>query len=71
VERYRLVNNGYGLQGIVTLEDPIAFTAPLTVYQQWRRQDYAMLESVCADGTNSYYANDDSSSVPTADKPDF
>jgi len=70
IERYRLVNGGYGLQGIVTLEDPVAFTAPLTVYQQWRREDYPMLESICSEGVNSYYGNDDAS-VPIADKPDF
>jgi len=70
VERYRLVNGGYTLQGIATLEDLIALTAPLTVYQQWQREDYPMLESTCAEGVNSYYGSTDAS-VPIADKPDF
>jgi hypothetical protein len=70
VERYRLVNGGYTLQGVVTMEDPIAFTEPYSVYQQWRRQDFPMIESVCAEGVNSYYGSTDSS-VPVAEKPDF
>jgi len=70
VERYRLTNGGYTLQGIVTVEDPIAFTTPWTVYQQWQREEYPMLESTCADGANSYYGSDDAS-VPIAEKADF
>ena len=70
IERYRLVNGGYGLQAIVTLEDPIAFTEPLTVYQQWDRAAGPMLETICAEGTNSYFGDTDSS-VPVAGKPYF
>jgi hypothetical protein len=70
VERYSLTNGGYTLLGVVTVEDPIALTAPLTMYQQWKRQDDPMLESTCSEGANSYYGDNDAS-APTADKSDF
>jgi hypothetical protein len=69
-ERFKLTNGGYSMQAIVTLEDPIALTEPLTVYQQWDRDEHAMIESICAEGTNSYYG-EGAGSVPTAGKADF
>lgn len=72
VERFHLVNGGDTLEAIVTIEDPIALTAPLTVYQRWNKLQGEMIEVSCAENNVSYLGRDaDGTSVPVADKPDF
>ncbi len=73
VERYHLVDDGETLEAIITIEDPIAFTAPLTVYQHWRKTKLPMIEVSCSENNISYYGDKDNlaSVAPTADKPDF
>ena len=74
VERYHLVDDGETLEAIVTMEDPIALTAPLTVYQHWRKIRLDMIEVSCSENNISYYGDKEagpSSFAPTADKADF
>jgi hypothetical protein len=71
VERFQLVNGGQALQAIVTIEDPVALTSPLTVYQRWNRIEGEMIEVACSENNTSYMAGVTESPVPVADKPDF
>jgi hypothetical protein len=70
VERFQLVNNGQALQAIVTIEDPVALTSPLTVYQRWNRIEGEMLEVACAENNTSHMIAVQEP-APAADKPDF
>jgi hypothetical protein len=70
VERFQLVNGGDVLQAIVTVEDPIALTAPLTVYQRWNRLEGEMVEVACAENNASYMTGVDDP-IPASDEPDF
>jgi hypothetical protein len=74
VERYHLVDGGEAMEAIVTIEDPIALTAPLTVYQRWNKVALTMIEGACSENNISYYGDADTdaaSFAPHADKPDF
>jgi hypothetical protein len=72
VERFHLVDGGDALEAIVTIEDPIALTAPLTVYQRWRKLGGEMIEVSCAENNISYLgASAEATTVPVAEKPDF
>jgi hypothetical protein len=71
VERFSLIDQGESLQAIVTIEDPVALTAPLTVYQVWNKLHGEMIEASCAENNISYYGGADGPTVPVAEKPDF
>src|SRR5258708_3901929 len=59
-----------GLQLELTMEDPKAFTAPLTVLVTYRRLMTQWQKHVCADNPVEHY-NDGWGGLPKADHPDF
>jgi hypothetical protein len=71
VERFRLIEDGKGLEAEVTMEDPATFIRPVHVVHRWRRVQGPMIESTCAEGEISNPFNQDTEPVPTAAKPDF
>ena len=71
VERFQLVDAGAALHAIVTIEDPIALTSPLTVYQRWNRLDGEMVEVACAENNSSHNIGGLDEPIPASSKPDF
>ncbi len=66
---------GKGLQLVFTVEDEGVFTTPWSATITYRRGinsqgTYKLLENVCAENPNLYYAGKDAD-LPTATKPDF
>jgi len=70
VERLTLEPDGKFLTGIVTVTDPDAFNAPLTMKQRWFKAEQTMMETVCAENNQDYFSQG-LFPVPMADKPDF
>ncbi len=70
VERFTLSPDGNNLTAIVTVEDPGAFNAPLTMQQVWFKQERPMTETICAEN-NRDFANQKVFPMPEAEKPDF
>jgi hypothetical protein len=71
VERFRIVEDGKGLEVNVHVEDPGAFTTPWNAIQRYRRSERGpMREAVCAENNDKYF-NYDVEPIPTADRPDF
>ena len=70
VERFQLVDGSDVLHAIVTIEDPVALTAPLTVYQRWNRLEGEMVEVACAENNTSHMVGV-TEPIPVAEKPDF
>jgi len=71
IERFQLVDAGEALHAIVTIEDPIALTAPLTVYQRWNKLDGEIVEVACSENNTSHMIGGADDPVPVSDKPDF
>jgi hypothetical protein len=70
VERFRLINNGNGLEVLVTVEDPDTFNEPLHMIQRWRKVPNQMRETVCAENNGDHFGKN-LFPIPQADKPDF
>ena len=70
VERFQLEADGTHLTGIVRVEDPDTFNAPLTMKQRWTKTKGRMIETVCAENNNDYFSQG-LFPVPIAAKPDF
>jgi hypothetical protein len=70
VERLKLDPDGQRLTGIVKVEDPDTFNAPLTMMQRWFKAKEPMIETVCAENNMDYFSQG-LFPVPMADKPDF
>jgi hypothetical protein len=70
VERLTLEGDGTHLTGIVKVEDPDTFNAPLTMMQRWTKAKSRMIETVCAENNNDYFSQG-LFPVPIAAKPDF
>jgi hypothetical protein len=70
IERFTIEPGGKYLTAIVTVEDPDAFNAPLTMQQRWFKADAPMEEMVCAENNLDYFSQG-LFPVPQADKPDF
>jgi hypothetical protein len=70
IERFKLVDGSDVLQAIITIEDPIALTAPLTVYQRWNRVEGEMVEVACSENNTSYMVGV-TEPIPISEKPDF
>jgi hypothetical protein len=70
IERFTIEPGGKYLTAIVTVEDPDAFNAPLTMQQCWFKADAPMEEMVCAENNLDYFSQG-LFPVPQADKPDF
>jgi hypothetical protein len=71
VERFRMIEGGKTLQGIVTVDDPGAFTMPWTAVQRWRRvSNRPLTEMICAENNQGFF-NYDVVPLPQATKADF
>jgi hypothetical protein len=71
VERFRLIEDGKGLEAEVTMDDPATFIKPVHVVHRWRRIQGPMIESTCVEGEMNNPFKQDTEAVPTAAKPDF
>jgi hypothetical protein len=71
VERFTLAPDGRSLKAIVTVSDPDTFNGPLTLTQTWRKNEIAMIESVCADDGGIDPFEQNLFPIPKSDKPDF
>jgi hypothetical protein len=71
VERYRIVDNGEGIDAVAYVEDPGAFRTPWTALQHYRRNtDAPLAEEICAENNGDPF-NHHIMPIPTADRPDF
>ena len=74
VERFRLVDDGRGLEVKVHVEDPGAFTMPWNAVTRYRRdqreQEVPLHEMLCAENNEDYFAQG-LVPIPQAQKPDF
>ena len=71
VERYRIIDNGNGIEATATVEDPGAYTTPWRGVQRYRRVTQGpLVENICAEN-NIFYAETNVEPIPTAAKPDF
>jgi hypothetical protein len=73
IERYRLINGGKRMQGIVTVDDPGAFTSEWTARHYFNRNNLPISESeyVCAENNQPNYFHEDQAPIPQTDAPDF
>jgi hypothetical protein len=71
VERFTVSPDSKKLTVVTRVEDPDTFNGPLTVTDNWRRNDVEIAESVCAEdgGVDRFNAN--LYPIPQATKPDF
>jgi len=74
VERFKLVDNGNGLEAKVHVEDPGAFTMPWDAITRYRRDQRAeevpLHEMLCSENNEDYF-NQGLVPIPHADKADF
>ena len=70
VERLTLDPDRSHLTGIVRVEDPDAFNAPLFMLQRWFKQKGTLKETVCGEDHDDYF-DQGLFPVPHADKPEF
>jgi len=71
VERFTISPDGKSLKAIVTVEDPDTFNGPLTLTQTWRKNEIAMIESICAEDGGYDPFEQNLFPIPRSDKPDF
>ena len=74
VERYKLIEGGKRLQGMMTVEDPGAFTAKWSGLHYFIKHDTAIADSeyVCAENNDANYFGDPGQvPIPQAKTPDF
>jgi len=70
VERYKLTNGGKGIDVLMNVEDPGAFTSPWSAVQHFRRVPREWTEDICAE--NNYdFLSYEVVPLPRASKPDF
>ena len=67
VERWRMIDNGNGLEVLVTVDDPDTYYQPWQAIRRYRKAEETLGEEVCAE--NNLHLFD--YGVPRADKPDF
>src|SRR5882724_5492293 len=70
VERFTIAPGGKGMSALVTVEDPDAFNAPLTMTRRWFKADGPMVETVCAENNIDFF-NQNLFPQPEAKTPDF
>jgi hypothetical protein len=70
LERFTIEPGGKFMSALVTVEDPDAFNAPLTMTRRWFRFDGPMLETVCSEN-NIDFPNQNLVPQPEAKTPDF
>jgi hypothetical protein len=73
VERYKLIDGGNRMQGIVTVDDPGAFTTEWTGLHYYMRSNVPISESgyVCAEDGGADFFNHELDPIPQADTSDF
>ncbi|HXJ00602.1 MAG TPA: hypothetical protein VNH44_05225 [Micropepsaceae bacterium] len=74
VERFKLINDGKGLQATVMVDDPGTFNQPWSGTVIWRKVDFGpMLESVCAENNVAFekFFGLQEYPMPEAKSPDF
>jgi len=74
VERFKLINDGKGLEATVTVQDPGAFVQPWSGTVRWQKVDRGpLLESVCAENNGAFeqYFNLQEYPQPEAKTADF
>jgi hypothetical protein len=73
IERYKLIDGGRHMQGLVTVDDPGTFTAQWSALHYFIRHNTPISESesVCAENNSANYFGEDQAPIPQATKPDF
>ena len=71
VERFTVSADAKKLSVVIRVEDPDTFNAPLTLVDNWRRNDVAISESVCAEDGGVDHFGLNLYPYPQASKPDF
>jgi len=75
MERFKLINDGKGIEDTVTVEDPGTFNQPWSGTVRWQKVDRGpMLESICAENNEAfekYFTNLREFPMPEARTPDF
>jgi len=67
VERWGMIDNGQGLEVLVTIEDPDTFNRPWQGTRRYRRAQQQISEQVCAEGNFLLFDY----GIPIAKTPDF
>lgn len=75
IERYKVINGGKKMQGIVTVDDPVAFTTEWSAIHYFNPNDLPISNSeyVCAennDAGNDFF-HEEQAPIPQANAPDF
>ncbi len=73
IERYKLVDGGRRMQGMVTVEDPGAFTTKWSGLHYFTKHNtpIADSESICAENNDANYFHEDQVPIPQTKTPDF
>jgi hypothetical protein len=74
VERFRLIDDGKGLEATVTVDDPGTFNQPWSGTVRWRLNRGPMLESICAENNEAfekYFVNQKEYPMPQSRAADF
>ena len=74
VERFRLIDDGKGLEATITVEDPGTFNQPWWGTVRWRVNRGPMLESICAENNEAfekYFVNQKEYPMPQSRAADF
>jgi len=67
VERWRLIDDGKGLEVNITVDDPDTFNQPWSTYQRYQRGQQTLEEEACAENNTHLFDYH----IPIAEKPDF
>ena len=70
VERFTLSADKKFVNGLVTVQDPDSYNAPLTMVQRWFKVDAPLIESICAENNEDFFKQN-LYPMPEAKKPDF
>jgi hypothetical protein len=71
VERFKVTDAGKGMDILISIDDPGAFTMPWSATQKFqRRQSGQFDEHICQENNPNFF-NYDPAPKPSADKPDF
>ena len=73
VERYKLLDGGRRMQGVVTVDDPGTFTAKWSGLHYFVKHNTAIAdsESVCAENNDANYFHEEQVPIPQTKTPDF
>ena len=54
LERWKITDDGKGLQATITVDDPVAFKTPWSAMVRWRKQEKVFAETSCAENNLGY-----------------